>query len=254
MPDKRTHRGKHPTDERLFAVGRLDALRTAVAEYSWLLTHGYAHDSALKLVGDRHDLTARQRTAVMRSSCSDQALHRRRQTRTTLADAAGARLGIDGYNLLITIESALSGGLILVGRDGCYRDLASIHGTYRKVTETIPAVELIADYLAKRDLAHIDWYLDRPVSNSGRLKALMADLLEQRGQHPGGRTRWNLELPDSPDAVLADYTGPIATSDSAVLDRCTNWINLAAEIVDALIPSAWKVDLRPDDHEASLKP
>ena len=77
MPDKRTHRGKHPADDRLFAEDRLDSLRTATAEYSWLLTRGYAHESALKLVGDRHDLTARQRVAVMRSACSDQALEDR---------------------------------------------------------------------------------------------------------------------------------------------------------------------------------
>jgi hypothetical protein len=243
MPDRRTHRGKHPQDSRLFAADRLSALRTAVAEYSWLLTRGYATESALKLVGDRHNLTARQRTAVMRSACSDQALQHRRRARTTLADAAGRNLGIDGYNLLITVESALSGGLILVGRDGCYRDLASIHGTYRKVTETVPAIELIADLLAREKIARIDWYLDRPVSNSGRLKALMAEVLEQRGIFPGGRTQWNIELVASPDAVLADYVGVVATSDSAVLDRCSVWTNLAAEMVDAAVPSAWKVDL-----------
>ena len=253
MPDKRTHRGKHPADDRLFADDQLGALRTAVAEYSWLLTRGYAQESALKLVGDRHDLTARQRVAVMRSACSDQALQRRRQTRATLADTAGCNLGIDGYNLLITVESALSGGLILVGRDGCYRDLASIHGTYRKVTETIPAVELIADYLAGQTIARIDWYLDRPVSNSGRLKALMAELLEQRGLLTSTGTVWNIELAGSPDAILADYAGPVATSDSAVLDRCKAWINLAAHMVDAAVPSAGQVDLGGEDSDAALR-
>ncbi len=72
MPDKRKHRGAHPDDNRLFAEDQLPSLRTAVAEYSWLLTRGYAEESALKLVGDRYDLTARQRMAVWRSSCSDE--------------------------------------------------------------------------------------------------------------------------------------------------------------------------------------
>ncbi len=246
MPDRRTHRGKHPTDDRLFGDDRLGGLRTAVAEYSWLLTRGYARESGLKLVGDRHDLTARQRMAVMRSACSDQALERRRRTRTALADAVGARLGIDGYNLLITVESALSGGLILVGRDGCYRDLASIHGTYRKVSETITAIELIADYLAGHDITRIDWYLDRPVSNSGRLKALIAEVLERRGLFPSGRAEWNIELPNDPDTVLAQYDGMVATSDSEVLDRCGRHVNLAAEIIDATVAAAWMIDLRGD--------
>jgi hypothetical protein len=244
MPDKRTHRGKHPADERLFADDQLEALRTAVAEYSWLLTRRYATDSALKLVGDRHSLTARQRTAVMRSACSDQALQYRRQKQITPADLGGRSLGIDGYNLLITIESALSGGLILVGRDGCYRDLASIHGTYRKVEETIPALELIVAYLAAQPLARIDWYLDSPVSNSGRLKALLAEILEDRGLLAPDHPTWNIELVHSPDAVLADYAGVVATSDSVVLDRCRAHVNLAREIINSTIPGAWKVKLQ----------
>ena len=165
---------------------------------------------------------------------------------TTTAACRGKPIGIDGYNLLITIESALSGALILVGRDGCYRDLASIHGTYRKVQETTVAVDLIADYLAGFDIPRIDWYLDRPVSNSGRLKALMAEILEARQSDTAFSTVWNIELVDSPDAVLADYEHPIATADSAVLDRCGAWLNLATEIIDARVPDAWKFNFQGD--------
>lgn len=249
MPDKRKHRGKHPADEKLFERSKLPALRASVNEYGWLLTHGYATPSALKLVGDRHNLTARQRLAVMRGSCSDQALRQRSSKLNECARCGDRHLGIDGYNLLITIESALSGGAILVAKDGCYRDLAGVHGTYRKVEETIPALETILDHLQPFDLPHIDWYLDRPVSNSGRLKALLAELLEKREPAREKSTKWNIELVDSPDAVLSAYSGIIATSDSVVLDRCEAWTNLAAEIIDTRIGTAWKIDLRTESTE-----
>ena len=61
MPDRRQHRGQHPDDQRLFDEAYREILRIAVAEYSWLLTRHYATDSALKLVGDHHGLTVRQR-------------------------------------------------------------------------------------------------------------------------------------------------------------------------------------------------
>jgi len=244
VPDRRKHRGAHPDDRRLFDPAKLPSLRAAVAEHSWLLSRGYATDSALKLVGDRHDLTARQRLAVMRSSCPDQSLQCRLQRRSSLSAAPVQPLGIDGYNLLITVESALSGGGILVGRDGCCRDLASVHGTYRKVAETVPAFEVILAHLDEFDLPRIDWYLDRPVSNSGRLKALLADVLERRGSPGPRRQQWNIELVDSPDAVLRRYAGVIVTTDSAVLDQAGAWVNLAAEIIQARVPEAWVVDLR----------
>ncbi|MHC4126245.1 MAG: DUF434 domain-containing protein, partial [Planctomycetota bacterium] len=72
MPDKRTHRGPHPSDEKLFSPEVVAQLRLAVADFSLLLTKGYSDNSALKLVGDRFSLSKRQRLAVMRNACSDQ--------------------------------------------------------------------------------------------------------------------------------------------------------------------------------------
>jgi hypothetical protein len=124
VPDKRRHRGAHPEDGKAFADDHLDALRRAAVDYCWLLSRGYADKSALKLVGDRFGLTTRQRLAVMRCSCSDRAVLERRAGQVERSALKGAELWIDGYNLLTTVESALAGGVILVGRDGCYRDLA----------------------------------------------------------------------------------------------------------------------------------
>ena len=50
-PDRRRHRGAHPEDARLFEPSRLEGLRVAVSELSWLLSRGYQTKSALKLVG-----------------------------------------------------------------------------------------------------------------------------------------------------------------------------------------------------------
>ena len=182
--------------------------------------------------------------ALRRSACSDRALKHRCEGRVSLDVCAGCPIAIDGYNLLITIEAAMSGGLVIVGRDGCYRDLASIHGTYRKVEETIPALNLIADYLARADISRVDWYLDRPVSNSGRLKCVIAEVIERRADAGFNEPTWNIELANNPDAILAGYDGYVATADSAVLDRRSQWINLAAEMVDVQVPDAWRLDLR----------
>jgi hypothetical protein len=141
---------------------------------------------------------------------------------------------------LITIEAAMSGGVIFKGRDACCRDLASIHGTYRKVTETIPAVELIGEFLKEIRVAGALWLLDKPVSNSGRLKTLIADLAT-KNDWP-----WEIELVMSPDAALTKTGTIVATSDSAVIDACKKWINLATEIITQKLPSTTIIDLTTD--------
>src|SRR3972149_4441794 len=127
MPDKRTHRGPHPEDARLFAPEAIGALRSARADYAMLLTKGYAQKSSLKLVGDRFSLTERQRLALMRSACSDEQLASRTRRRIPIEAIAGQRIALDGYNVLITIEAAMSGGGIFKGRGGCFVDLARVH-------------------------------------------------------------------------------------------------------------------------------
>ena len=257
MPDKREHRGPHPDDAALFAPALVPRLREAVADFSLLLTKSYANKSALKLVGDRFSLTQRQRLAVMRSSCSDQQRQARLARRVPIKALAGQPIAIDGYNLLITIEAALSGGLIFRGRDGCFRDLASIHGTYRKVEETIPAVKLIGEFLMEigasraegvppsnrgqdaRDtsVAQVLWLLDSPVSNSGRLKTLIGQLARE------SNWPWEIRLTMSPDAELSKMDTIVVSTDSVVLDACPKWTNLAAEITTHRLPSTTIIDL-----------
>jgi hypothetical protein len=237
MPDKRKHRGPHPADKTLFSRANIPILKSAAKDYSLLLTKGYPEKGSLKLVGDRFELTKRQRTAVMRCSCSDAQLESRRHRRTTLEQINGGKVIIDGYNTLIAIESALAGAVIFKSRDSTYKDLASIHGTYRKIEETIPAAKLIADFLGENNIDSALWLLDKPVSNSGRLKKI---LLDSAGRKNHSR---EVKLENNPDKILKEADLPVISSDSAVLDECSQWVNLARELITARIPDAWLVDL-----------
>ncbi|MHC4570950.1 MAG: DUF434 domain-containing protein [Planctomycetota bacterium] len=237
MPDRRTHRGPHPRDVKLFSPAAIADLRSAIADFSLLLTKGYAEKSSLKLVGDRFSLTERQRLAIMRSACSDQELKSREKREIKITEVANQAVVIDGYNILITIEAAMSGGVIFKGRDGCLRDLASIHGTYRKVSETIPAVQLIGEFLKENSISDCLWLLDSPVSNSGRLKTLIGELASEN------EWDWEIELLTSPDAKLIRTDLTVASSDSVVLDNCKRWVNLARAIIEEKLPKAHLVDL-----------
>jgi len=237
LTEKRKHRGAHPEDKNLFAKSAHDKLRGAVSDYSWLLSRGYADRSALKLVGDRFALTSRQRMAVMRCGCGDDILAERSAKQVKAEDLKGEPLLIDGYNVIMTVESAMAGGVILLARDGCFRDIAGIHGTYRKVDETVPAVELVGRFLAEAGAGSCMWYLDSPVSNSGRLRGLILEIAD-KSDWP-----WQVELVYSPDGILARATENIATADGEILTRCQRWHNLAREIIEKYIPEANIVDL-----------
>ena len=230
MPDRRAHRGRHPDDLKLFSEAAIPTLRVAVDEYSWLLTRSYGEPSALKLVGDRYQLTTRQREAVKRAACSDDSRVTRKKKHCKLPLEPNSKLLIDGYNLLITVESALSDSFVFVGRDGCYRDLASLHGTYREVEETVPALQVIGEFLAKHHTGgEVTWYLDAPVSNSGRLAERIRTVAATHGWV------WYAQVVPDADRVLSvGNHAVVITSDSMILERCSRWIDVAKGVVDGL--------------------
>ena len=236
-PDIRKHRGAHPEDRKLFADENLPALRRAVGELSWLLTRDYAMKGALKLVGDRYLLTDRQRLAISRAACSDQSKERRAATALHPENVEGENLVVDGFNLIITVEAALSGGLLMICRDGCIRDLSSVHGSYRSVDETDTAIKLIGESLEALQPASVEWLLDRPISNSCRLAKRIRDLARDN------RWNWSVEVTFNPDAEMLTSDRIVISSDSHVLDRAAKWLDFNHFLIAKLLEVSWLIDL-----------
>jgi hypothetical protein len=204
---------------------------------SWLLSRGYQPKSALKLVGDRHGLRERQRLAIGRAACSDESRERRRASCLSAQEIERADLIVDGFNLIITSEAALSGGLLVLCRDGSVRDLSSVHGSYRAVEETERAIILAGDVLETLRPASVLWLLDRPVSNSGRLAARIRRLADERGWP------WTVETEFNPDRSIVNSERVAITSDSNVLDGVKRWFNFNAHLISLYLPQAWMIDL-----------
>jgi len=229
MSHKQRHRGQNSRDPELFSEKQLEILNQAVDHLSWLCTRGYADKSSLKLVGDRFKLRQRQRKALYRAYCTDQARDYRTKKEVSMRELAGRDLAIDGYNLLIGIESGLAGGLIFDCRDGTYRDIASIHGTYRRVEETLPALKIIGESIRELGVRKSFWFLDQPISNSGRLRQMMRELAKSHGFN------WEIELVNNPDKEIAEGKDWIAiSSDGWILDESDCWFNLNRYIIDRM--------------------
>ena len=237
MQKLRRHRGADPEDERSFGAGRLADLRQAVHDVCWLLDRGYGISSATELAGDRYHLTRRQRIAVARCSCSGQARERRQAHCVSPAQLQGRELWVDGFNVVTAVETALGGGVILIGRDDCCRDVAGVYSHYHKVEETVPALQAIGRTLGQWGVAECRWWLDSPVFNSGRLKAIILEVAAEAGWP------WRIEMVTNPDRVLSAAEQIVSSSDHAILDRCQRWFNLARQVIASQAPQARVVDL-----------
>ena len=215
-------RGYVPEDERNFSAEALKIMRTASRHITYLINEGYDLKQASVFVGNHFLLSERQRLAIMRSLAADSQLKRRREKQVSLAEISGREVWIDGFNTIITLEVVFSDSILLSCMDGTIRDLAALRGTYRLIPETSKAIRLMCDILRDADVGKVNILLDQPVSNSGRLKARIADIAEE--------DPFDLDIQVRKDVDRELYNKEnVITSDSMILDHCVSWINLMEE-------------------------
>ena len=214
-------RGYVPEDERNFSTTALETMRTASRHINYLINEGYDLKSASTFVGNHFLLSERQRLAIVRSLATKEQLEtRRRKEKET-----GAEVWVDGFNMMITLEVLCCDSILLTCLDGTIRDLAALRGTYRIIPETTNATIMLLDVLLEAGAESIHILLDEPVSNSGRLKVLIADI--------GEKYPFTLDIQILKDVDRELYGKEnVITSDSVILDNCKSWINLTPRCLE----------------------
>ena len=210
-------RGYLPEDERNFSPAAIQIMKTASRHICYLLNEGYDLKHASTFVGNHFVLSERQRLAIARSVAADKQLRIRKEKEKASLD--GAEVWVDGFNTIITLEVMFSDSVLFDCMDGTVRDLAALRGTYRIIPETEKAVHALFDTLKVQIIKTAHILLDEPVSNSGRLKTLLADIGEE---YPFGI---DIRVLKAVDSTLWDRDNVI-TTDSIILDKCRGWFNL----------------------------
>lgn len=217
-------RGYSPDDQKEFGAQSIEKLYKAGRDLQYLLNQGYNIKGASTFVGNHYLLSERQRLALARAVSSSESI-KMRKDKEIKDIPCGSTVNIDGFNTIITLEVALSGSLLLKCADATIRDLAALRGTYRLIDKTETVIIWIGKMLENNNVGKAVFYLDAPVSNSGRLKQRIMELLNRFSFEV------QVEVIHNVDAVLEKLDNVI-TSDAIILDKCISWINLNKRIIE----------------------
>ena len=230
---KVVRRGYEPEDERAFTGEQLMLLSKAADEMRYLLNRGYQTKQASIFIGNHYMFSERQRLALARTISSDESIELRRKKLITDCMEI-PEVHIDGFNLIITLEVALSGSPVFESMDGTIRDLAGLRGTYRIIDKTEAAIDLVMLWLEQYSIHKATFYLDAPVSNSKRLASLLREIAKNH------QVKVEVEVIPHVDVVL-ETLNHVITSDGIILNKCKSWINMNHEIILKQVPNLWKV-------------
>ena len=232
-------RGYCLTDEKEFHGKAASVLKAAAANLYYLLNRGYPIKGASVFVGNHYLLSERQRLALVRAiSPRDSILCR--QEKECSGPLEGADVYIDGFNTIITLEVALSGSTLLRCMDGCIRDLAGLRGTYRLIDKTETALVRIGEALEKKGAGRAIFYLDAPVSNSGRLKEEIMRVMAPFSFQTEAEVIYDVDR-------KLETREHVITGDAIILDQCKSWINLVRMIIEQTMEPYPYVDLQDEE-------
>ena len=190
----------------------------AYKDLKYLLNRGYRKSVALNFVANHYRLTAEERHLLARCVFPDSWIEEVRRKLLSPEEIRGKTIGVDGFNVLITLESLLNGKAILC-EDGLVRDLAYLR-KYRLHAKTWDNLRLIVSTLSELSPRKAVFFYGRSVPKSGLIRVMTAELLEEFGV-PG-----EVRLVKSPDFELKAFD-VVATADIGVVGKVSGVFDLA---------------------------
>lgn len=227
-------RGYLPKDEKEFRGRSLEKLYKGGQDLYYLLNQGYKIKGASTFVGNHYLLSERQRLALTRGITSYKNVKTRKE-KEVRGNLENGIVHIDGFNTIITLEIALSSSLMIKSMDGTYRDLAGLRGNYSIIDKTERAILHIGETLEEYKIKKANYYLDSPVSNSGKLKKNIEELMKKFDFEV---EVFNINNVD----ITLEKLDNVISSDAIILDKCKSWINLNKEIIESKIENIFYVD------------
>lgn len=191
-----------------------DSFSEAASDYLYLLNRNYPQKALIKLIGDRYKLSGTERSMLYRGICTTLQASSRSKRLVEPQALKSQWVSIDAYNVLISIGSYLNGNMVFISSDHLLRDASEVHGKTLGNELMQRALYLTFSYLVHCKPSGLNFFIDSPVSHSGKLCAQINQIIAESSLQGSAETH------PSPDYLLKNlHQGIIATSDSTIVDN-----------------------------------
>lgn len=206
-----------------------DKLSLVLQDVSYLLNRGYDKRRAIDFVASRYLLDRSLRNFIFRTLSSDYIADQTKAKLLTVEQLCKRNMGVDGFNILITIREIIRKKPVYYCYDHVVRDISGNHGRFQHDWAEKKALQTLVGILLKLPLEEFTILLDKPVSHSGKIAAeLRNELIHQATKPTEGLVSsetcptFVVATVKSPDYELAKFD-VVASHDSIVIQKA-RWI------------------------------
>ncbi len=210
---------------------RLDTIGKAIKDYKYLIDKGYKWRSALNLVTGRYLLNRSERAFIFRAVHPHEVILNVKHKILKPEEISGLQLGIDGFNVLITLETMVKRELLIRCDDELLRDLQGLFLRYKISEYTYRALGLIEEFISAFNPSRTFMYLDRRKSKSGELARVIRFLTKNISVH-------TVEKAD----IKASESEVTATSDIVSATKAEKIVDIPKYFISRYVKNAVKLE------------
>ncbi|MDP2766821.1 MAG: DUF434 domain-containing protein [Candidatus Methanoperedens sp.] len=200
------------------------SLENAVIDIRYLLDRDYPQSGAVGFVCNHYRLDEESRHFLSRTVIARAVSEKRRSRFLPCDKIKGNNIIIDGYNIIIGMESILEKKAYLCD-DGVIRDIKGAFRNYKPSENTENAIELILQFLKEKAPAYVSFLLDSQISKSGLLAKSLREKINETGLKGDAKTSRHADY----DLKNSNYI--IASSDGVIIDSAHRVVNFLSCLV-----------------------
>lgn len=205
-------------------------LKNAVKDLRYLLSNSYNRKGSVSFVGDKYQLDKKERLILYRAVYDNKTATKHQKKKKTVNDIANKMLAIDGYNVIITVESMLTDKPLILCDDGFIRDISAVHGKHKPTSITKNALKMIISLLKEFHPFQVGFFYDSQVSLSGELASLTRNMLQDND------VSGKAEAVKKADVSTLKYGEIVSSSDAVIIKKADMLVDLAGELIKKHAP------------------
>ncbi|MDD5616566.1 MAG: DUF434 domain-containing protein [Candidatus Methanoperedens sp.] len=201
------------------------SLVNAASDIRFLLDRGYPQKSAVGFVCAHYRLDVKSRYLLSRTVLAREMAERRQAKFLPCEKIEGSSIVIDGYNIIIGMESILEKKAYLCD-DGVIRDVKGAFRNFKVSSNTEEAVRFIFVFLEEMKPENVVFLFDAQISRSGMLAGRLREKLAEAGLRGEARTSRHV------DHDLKRCGEIVASSDGVIIDEVERVVNFLRCVVE----------------------
>jgi hypothetical protein len=197
-----------------------------------ILRWGYPKFSTIRFVADHFQLSLEERHVLTRVIMPPDRIVSRINKKVACTGIKDRNLLLDGYNVLLTVDSLLKKEPMWFCDDGYIRDTRYYFSKAKQAEDIEEALEDILKFLSEADPKSVVFLLDAQISRSGELAGFIRHKLKEHGISGEAKTSKIADFELKAEGGNSENNVILATSDGIIIDSVLEVLDIPACLME----------------------